>query len=532
MRQSARISFRSPARPKALARGQTFPYNGSMKRQRLLVPAAAAAATFVFHLLANPHYGFFRDELYFIICGRHPQWGYVDQPPVIPLLAAGSQIFGISLIALRTVSALFAAASVFVTCRLVQEFGGETFAQVLAAVATALAPILANFGMMLAPDSAGMWAWPLIALYVVRIARGADPRWWLAVGAVSGIALESKYSAAFFLVAAAAGLLATRERQAMRTPWFIGGAVLAVLIALPNFLWQAHYGFPMIELLRNGQNGKNVVLDPLSFLAQQLLLTNPLLALIWICGLAWALWNARLRWIGLTYVALMALMIALHAKNYYACDIYPVLFALGGAAIEGWTARASLLRPAMLAIAAAAGALLVPFVLPVLPVPQLIAYDRAVSKVLPLQSVASEHHKQSVLPQTYADMHGWPQLADTVTRVYRSLPAEDRGRAVIVASNYGEASAIEFFGARSGLPPVLSGHNQYFLWGTHGASGEIVIDVAGDCGAASHLFRSSRRAATFTAPYVMPYEDAMPIMVCRGIKKPLAQVWPGVKDYI
>lgn len=486
----------------------------------------------MFHLLANPHYGFFRDELYFIICGRHPQWGYVDQPPVIPLLAAGSQIFGISLVALRAVSAFFAAASVFVTCRLVQEFGGETFAQVLAAVATALAPILANFGMMVAPDSVGMWAWPLIVLYVVRIARGADPRWWLAVGAVSGVALESKYSAGFFLIAASAGLLATRERRTLRTPWFIGGAVLTVLIALPNVLWQAHYGFPMIELLRNGQNGKNVVLDPVSFLTQQLLLTNPVLALIWIAGFAWALWNPRLRWIALTYAALIAMMIALHAKNYYACDVYPVLFALGAAAIESWSTRVSVVRPALLSIAASAGALLVPFVLPVLPVPQFIAYGNAVSKVLPLQSLASEHHKQSVLPQTYADMHGWPQLAQTVTQVYEGLPARDRARAVIVASNYGEASAIVFFGAGHGLPPVLSGHNQYYLWGTHGASGEVVIDVAGDCGAAARLFRSSRKAATFSAPYVMPYEDDMPIMVCRGIKKPLAQVWPGVKDYI
>src|SRR5579884_2462250 len=278
------------------------------------ISIAAAAAAFVFHLAANPHYGFFRDELYFIICGRHPQWGYVDQLPVIPLLAAASQAFGISLVALRAVSALFAAASVFVTCRLVQEFGGETFAQGLAALCTALAPILANFGTMVAPDSVGLWTWPLMMLYVVRLSRGADPRWWLAVGALAGISLESKYSVAFFLIAAIAGLLLTRERAVLKTPYLIGGALIAAAIAAPNAAWQAHYGFPMIELLRNGQNGKNVELDPLSFLVQQLLLTNPILALLWIAGLVWSFLNGRLRWIGLTYVALIALMIALHAK--------------------------------------------------------------------------------------------------------------------------------------------------------------------------------------------------------------------------
>lgn len=501
-----------------------------MERQRLVLPAVCAAAAFVFHLLANPHYGFFRDELYFIICGRHPQWGYVDQPPVIPLLAAGSQIFGISLIALRTLSAVFAAASVFVTCRLVQEAGGAAFAQALAALCVALAPILANFGMMVAPDTVGLWAWPLIALYVLRIARGADPRWWLAVGAVAGIALESKYSAAFFLLAAALGIVATKERRVLNTPWFAGGIAIAVAIVLPNILWQAHYGFPMLELLRNGRQGKNIVLDPASFMVQQLLITNPILALVWIGGLAWSLWNARTRWIGISYLALVAMMIALHAKNYYAADIYPLMFALGAIAVERWTSGARMVRPAVLAAAALAGALLIPFVLPVLPVPQFIAYYDAVSKVLPLKSTASEHHKQSVLPQTYADMQAWPQLADAVEHVYEALPPADRRRAVIAASNYGEAAAIELFGG-AGLPPVISGHNQYFLWGTHGASGDVVIDVNGNCGAAMHLFRSVRRAATFSAPYVMPYEDDMPIMLCRGIKKPLARVWPAVRDY-
>ncbi len=506
-------------------------YNGRMERQRLILPALAAAATFVFHMAANPHYGFFRDELYFIICGRHPQWGYVDQPPVIPLLAAASQLFGISLIGLRAISAVFAAASVFVTCRLVQEFGGGAFAQILAAAGAALAPILANFGMMVAPDTVGLWAWPLIVLYVVRIVRGADPRWWLAAGAVAGIALESKYSAGFFLIAAFAGILAMPQRSVLKSPWFAGGAALAAAIALPNALWQAHYGFPMLELLRNGQHGKNVMLTPVQFLMQQLLITNPILALIWIAGLAWALWNAQLRWIGLAYVVLIAIMIALHAKNYYASDVYPTMFALGAAAIEAWTANARILRPAALAAALLAGALLIPFVLPVLPVPQFIAYYEAVSKVLPLQSAASEHNKPSVLPQTYADMHGWPELSATVERVYDSLSPADRKRAVIVASNYGEAAAIEFF-ARRPLAPVISGHNQYFLWGTHGASGDVLIDVHGDCGAGSRLFRSSRRAATFSAPYVMPYEDGIPIMLCRGIKKPLADVWPTVKEYI
>ncbi|HEY3676118.1 MAG TPA: glycosyltransferase family 39 protein [Candidatus Tumulicola sp.] len=496
---------------------------------RLQVPLIAAAATFLFHLAANPHYGFFRDELYFIICGQHPQWGYVDQPPVIPLLAAGSQIFGHSLVALRAVSALFAAGSVFVTCRLVQEFEGSAFAQILSAVCVTLSPILATFGMMLGPDSVGLWAWPLIALYVGRLARGADPRWWLGVGAAAGIALESKYSAAFFLVAAFVGVVFTRTRSVLKTPWFAWGALLGVAIALPNVLWQAHYGFPMVELLRNGQLGKNVVLDPLSFVLQQFVITNPILAIVWIAGLIWALLTPAARWIGIGFVALLVLMIALHAKSYYMCDAYPALFALGAVAVERWTSRARFLRPAAVVLAALAGFVLIPLALPVLPVQTYVAYQAALSKVLPLGSLATEHHKQSVLPQTYADMHGWPQLARVVASVYNALPPAERSQAVIVTQNYGDAAAIQFFNTPE--PPVISGHNQYFLWGTRGYSGNVVIDVDGDCGRDQHLFRSAQKAATFTAPYVMPYEDDMPIMVCRGIQRPLAQIWPSIKNY-
>jgi 4-amino-4-deoxy-L-arabinose transferase-like glycosyltransferase len=498
--------------------------------ERLRVPLLAAAATFLFHLAANPHYGFFRDELYFIICGQHPQWGYVDQPPVIPLLAAGSQLFGHSLVALRAVSALFAAGSVFVTCLLVQEFGGGTFAQIFAALCVALAPILANFGMMVAPDTVGLWAWPLVVLYVVRLARGADPRWWLAAGVVSGIALESKYSAAFFLLSAFAGVVVTPTRTVLKTPWFAWGALIAVAIALPNILWQAHYGFPMVELLNNGQHGKNVVLSPVSFGLQQLEITNPILALVWIVGLIWAFVTPAARWIGIGFVALFALMIALHAKSYYMCDAYPALFAAGAVAFERSTSRARFIRPAALVVTTLAGFALIPLVLPVLPVKQFIVYQGGISKVLPLGSLATEHHRQSVLPQTYADMHGWPQLAQTVANVYASLPVAERSRAVIVAQNYGDAAAIQFFSA-PGLP-VISGHNQYYLWGTRGYSGNVLIDVNGDCGHDEHLFRSARKAATFTTPFVMPYEDDMPIMVCRGIKRPLASIWPSIKNYI
>src|SRR5271165_7254899 len=177
------------------------------------IAVLAVCVVFLIHLVCNPHYGFFGDELYFIVCGQHPQWNYVDQPLVAPLLAAASQAFGPSLVLLRAVPAFFAAAGVYATCLLVAEFGGEAYAQILSAIAVFFIPVLMDFGMKVSPDMVGLWLWPLLALYVLRLTKGADPRWWLAVGAVLGICLQSKYSVLFFAVALLGGLLLTPERR-------------------------------------------------------------------------------------------------------------------------------------------------------------------------------------------------------------------------------------------------------------------------------------------------------------------------------
>ncbi len=500
---------------------------------RLRIPLIAAITAFGLHLVGNPHYGYFRDELYLIICGDRPGWGYVDQPPVTPLLAAASQLFGHSLVLLRALPAFFAGAAVYVTCLLAAELGGGAFAQILAAFVVFLAPVLMNFGMKVSPDVVGLWLWPLAALYTLRLTKGADPRWWLAVSAIIGVCLESKYTVVFFFAALLLALLLTPERRIFFSRWFLAGCAVCGLIALPNFLWQVHYGFPTLEFLRNAGHGKNLIVGPAQYLFQQLLITNVFLSLVWVIGLAWLLWNARLRFLGYTYIVLIGFMIVLHGKHYYPADVYPYLMAAGGVAIEVWTNRRKALRPVVAAAVIALGLVFVPFAMPILPEAQAAWYTNWLFRTLHIsrETVATEHNRLPSLPSDWADMHGWPDLAATVAKVYQSLPPSDRAQAVIAASNYGEAAAIDFFGRKDGLPPVLSGHNQYFLWGTHGYSGNVVIDVAGDCGAREHLFASSELAATFTSPWVQPFENGIPIMICRGIQRPLPEVWPTVKRY-
>ncbi len=500
-----------------------------MKESAVRLAWVVAGATFLAHLIANPHYGFFRDELYFIICGRQPDWGYVDQPPLVPLIAAGSQLFGISLIALRATAALCAGASVFVTMRLAAQLGGGRFAQIFAALVAAATPVLVAFGTQVGPDMIGLWLWPLTALYVLRIIDGATPRLWLAVGACIGLSFEAKYSVIFFALALLVGLLATGERRILATPWFFYGSALAIAIALPNAIWQIAHDLPMLQLLLAARHGKNVALSPLGFIAQEILITNPFLAWLWVVGTIVALRDARLRWIGIAVLVLLAEMIALRGKNYYPADVFPIPIAVGALAM----ARTVTSRWGRLALAGAtvvAASWLIPFTVPVLPTPAIVAYTSFFRHTLHL-SAESEQHRHASLGQDFADMHGWPRLAALVARLYRALPPPERARAAIFASNYGEASAIAFFDAGQRLPPVLSGHNQYWLWGPRGSDGSILIDVNGRCGAASHFYAHARLLARFSDPLGMPYENGIPIYLCRGPREPLARIWPKLKNY-
>ncbi|HEY6325561.1 MAG TPA: glycosyltransferase family 39 protein, partial [Candidatus Cybelea sp.] len=417
------------------------------------IPPAAALATLIVHLAGNPHYGFFRDELYFIICGFHPAWGYVDQPPVAPLLAAGSQLFGHSLFLLRAIPALFAAASVYTTCLLAVELGGGAFAGFFAALVAAVTPVLMDFGTKLTTDTVGLLLWPLMALLVLRIVKGADPRWWLAVGALLGIGLESKYSVVFFAVGVVVGLLLVPQRRSLLTPWFLGGMLVAGVLVAPNFAWQAAHGYPMWTLLLHAGEYKDATLTPLQYVATQVLITHPLLAPVWIVGLVALLRRSDARFLGLAYLLVIAQMIALHGKHYYSGDVYPIPIAAGAVAIEAWTRRAVGWRTLLAAYAFAAGVALVPLLMPVLPERSMASYDGIAQRAFAREANLARAERTDIgsLPPDWGDMHGWPQLAAAVARVYRSLPPARRAHAAILASNYGEAAAIDFFGPQYGL---------------------------------------------------------------------------------
>ncbi|MCC2624900.1 MAG: hypothetical protein K0R14_773 [Burkholderiales bacterium] len=499
----------------------------------ITTPLLLSIITLVIHLAGNPHYGFFRDELYFIMCGFRPALGYVDQPSLTPLLAAATQYFGQSLFLLRALPAIFAACSIYVTCLLVIELGGGSFAQIVAALVAFFCPVLMSFGTKVSPDTFGLVFWPLSVLCVLRILKGADPKIWLLVGVLFGVSFNTKYSIVFFAVAIILGLIVTKQRRILSTRWAFMGAVLCVLISLPNFLWQWHYNFPMLDILRAGQNGKNILLSPIQFITAQLLITNPALSICWIIGFIWLLYNSSVRFIAIAYIFLIVEMLIFHGKHYYAANFYPILIAAGGVAIESWTNKNTIknFRSLIIFCVIVFGITLVPYAMPILPVNIFIRYDTFMAPLLHSKVTKTENNQEGLLPQDFADMHGWPELVEVVKSVVMSLPPKDRNRVVIATQNYGEAAALEFLGARYALPPVISGHNQYFLWGPGSRSADILIDVNGACGKDSGFYQLSQLVTTFHNPLGMPYESNIPIMICRGIKKPVKELWPKVKHY-
>ena len=504
-----------------------------------LDPGLAALLVFAklaVHLVCANRYGYFRDELYFLDLGRHLDWGYVDTAPLIGLYARVALLLGGSLPVLRTIAAAAGAARVVLTMSLAREMGGRRFAQGLAGLLVLAAPIYLGDDSILTMNGFESLFWMGCALCVVRILRTGDSRLWVGFGALAGLGLENKHSTLFFGGAVLVGLLATRARRELASPWIWMGGAVALLIFLPNVIWQIRHHFPTLEDLRNVQrSGKNVVLSPLEFVAQQILLLHPLLLPFWVLGLWSLLFGrlARLRLLGITYLTLLAVMIVLKAKNYYLAPIYPSLFAAGAVCVEAWLERWDRTRgrlwprAALAAYVAAAGVLVVPAILPILPPEKLLAYERRLGLVPPKTEVRHD----GPLEQRLGDQFGWPELAADVARIYRSLPPEERARTGIFASNYGEAGALNLFGPADGLPAPICAHQNHYFWGPPRSEPENLIWLQwGRRGVEDHC-RSVEKAGEHFHPWGMA-EENRPIYLCRGLKRPLAEYWePDFKHW-
>lgn len=504
-------------------------------RADLTVLALIAVAKFGFHLATSQGYGIFRDELYYIACSEHLALGYVDQPPLsILLLWLARRSLGDSLPAIRLLAALAGAASVFVTGLIARQLGGRRGAQVLAALAVFVAPVLLAFAHFFSMNAFDLLFWTVLELLAVRILWHDAPRLWVVFGLIAGLGLQNKYSVAFLVFGLAIGLVLTPLRRHLASPWLWLGGALAALIFLPHLWWQVQTGWPSLEFMSRATAEKNLPISPLAFAAQQLLLLNPLLFPLWLTGLAALLLApslARVRALGWAYVAVFVLFVTQRAKVYYLAPIYPVLFAAGAVTVERFCARRAWgwAMPAAAVLTVVGGLVTLPMAVPVLPVQTFLVYQQA----LGLSPPQMERNPRGALPQVFADMHGWAELVDTVARVYQRLPAEARPRAVVLVSNYGEAGAVDFLGRPRGLPRAISGHNNYWLWGPGDLrADDTVIAVGLSREQLLQAFAEVERVDTVRCEYCMPFENDLPVHVARGLKGPVGALWQRLRRFI
>ncbi len=487
-------------------------------------------------------YSYFRDEFYFLACGRHLSWGYVDQGPIVALQARlGTLLFGDSVFGIRVLAACAGAVAVGLCGMLTWALGGGRPAQALAMLGLLVAPVYIGVDGYLSISSFEPMFWMGCILCLILLERGGPVRpLWVAFALLAGVGLLNKPSMVFFLTALLAGLLLTSGRRLLWTPWAAIAAALTLVIVAPNLLWQMHHGWPTWEFLHNGRiEHKNKLLGPLAFVWAQIGQMHPATALLWVPGLVAVLRGKTLRgyrWIGSTYLVFLAIMLALHAKDYYLAPVYPMLFAAGGVAWEHRFARSEAVRrrvfafPVFEAALLLTGVLILPMASPVLRPYTYARYMRA----LHLQPNETEYLKASILPQFYADRFGWTQLADIVVAGYRALPPEERQHVCIFASNYGEAASLELLGRRMdpALPPVISGHNNYWLWGMRGCSGETIIAVVGDTPEQlARKYRSVTVLGTLSDPLAMSYEHRN-VYLLQGRRADAPVNWKDEKNYI
>jgi hypothetical protein len=493
------------------------------------VLGAIALAVFALHLALSGRYGYWIDELYFIACGEHLDWGYVDHPPLIAAVAAlARRLFGDSLVGLRVMPALAGAALIFLTGWMARALGGGRTAQVVAALAATAAPVYRAFAGVLTMNSFEPLFWVGCAYLATRIAQRDAEALWVPMGMLVGIGLLNKHSMGFFLAALVAGLLLSAQRRILFNRWTVLGGLAALVIVLPHLRWQVAHGWPTLELLANARRYQHQPVSPLEFVWGQIQIMQPVTFPLWLAGAYFLLVDRRatgVRFLGWAFVIAFLAFMTMQAKTYYLAPIYALPYAAGAILVEDAARRRRWVAWLAGGLLVLGGAITAPYAMPILPVSALPVYLR----LLGIREVRPETRAMGDVPQIFADMLAWDQLVAEVTRVYNRLPPVDRTRAVIWGSYYGPAGAVDYFGPRYGLPKAISGHQNYYLWGPGDASGEVVIAVDFQATDLEPWFEHVELAGQVDCEYCMPDRRTQRIYLCRGLKLPLREFWPQVK---
>lgn len=502
---------------------------------------AFALATVAVHLAFAHRFGYYRDELYFIDCAKHLAWGYVDQPPLAPFVTWLTGPLGYPVWGLRFFPGLMAGVTVLFGCAIARELGGRAFAQFLTALVIVLDPGLIGIAYGLSTEFLSPATWTALIYLTIRLVKTQNPRYYIWIALLVTLAFYAKYSIAGCAVALAIGLLACGHRKLLRSAWLGYGVALAVVLVLPNVLWQVAHGLPILEVVHNDQLNRHALANGMAdessdrwrnalyMFGLQFAYQNPVFAPIWIWGLVWFWRERRYRFVTVAYLILLGVLILTIGRGYYIQGCYPALFAAGAVAIE--RALAAKRHAPKIALAAAiviVGLPMFPLSLPVLALPAYMAYERAIGLSRPAPPAGTYH----LINPMFADQLGWPTMSAMVAGAYWSLPPAQRKITAVFADRYAYAGALDYYGPRYGLPAVISPNNSYYLWGTRGYSGRSVLAVgATDYHLLIRWFGSVRQIAVYRNDYRWELEGPLPIYICTHPRVPLAVMWPAFKYY-
>ncbi|HZZ97438.1 MAG TPA: glycosyltransferase family 39 protein [Jatrophihabitantaceae bacterium] len=452
-------------------------------------------------------YGYHRDELYFRMLPN--AWGFVDQPPLTPMLAHGfSALFADATWAIRIPATMATMATIVLVALLTREFGGGRGAQTLSAWGYASASIPMIMGHALLTSTIDLPVWPAIVLFIARAILRDQPRWWLAAGAVVGISLYNKLLVAVLLVALAVGVLLVGPRRLLVSRWVLGATALALVIGSPNLIYQATHGWPQFKmgraLARN--NGSDVRILMWPFLI--IMLGPPLIAL-WIAGLRWLWQQPALRFIAAGFPVLLVLVFVMGAQFYYPFGLQVVLYAAGCVPAARWLAHRRGWRTAMVVG---------------------IAVNAAVSLLIALPLVPVSTLSDTPIPginQVARDSIGWPRYVGQIAEVYARVPSVERPRTIVYASNYGEAGAVDRYGGQFALPRVYSGQNALHFVAEPPSAATTVVFVGGQYDDARPLFTSCRVETHLDDGVGVDNEEqGEPVAICRDPIGGWRRVWP------
>lgn len=508
----------------------------TLRENRHLLVIAAANFALVYASSFVKAYGYFIDEFYYIACAARPAWGYVDHPPLAPvILTLFQSVFGTSLPAIRILPALAQSGSVFLTGMLAKEIGGARFAQVVAACAMATAPMIVTF--------AGFYSMnvfePLIAvsfmIAAVRMVKENNPRYWILLGLIIGLGLMNKHTFALFVIASVLSLVVAGQGKLILNKWFILGACVAFLVFVPNILWQAWNDYPSLEFYRNISARKNVHTSPAAFVSGQIMAMSPFTLPVWLGGTMFLIFSRKLKSFRFLAVLFLGLFLFMMVSGTSRADRmsfgYPAVLAGGGVFLEDFILRHHVrwLKFVLIGSMYTGLAIALPIVLPYFNYDQVRSYTSFIGLNTEL-----ERGNRPSLPQILADRIGWEEKFKLVLNAYESLPESEKKETIIAAGNYGQAGALELFGKDYDFPPVVSGHNSYYLWSKTRLHGSIVLQLGQqkDVNTLMNLFeRVEECPGEFTSDYVTSHENHLRVFICRGPKIPLPNMLEKARFY-